>query len=296
MPLIAFLRALLNDLTRHGAVRRPVLMLAAALLVGAVAESASAEPRAFVRLQSEQGEFIGQGQSWYVHGGVWQSNCYTTREAGDGLVDFVDVFGDNLPAEMGFSWLIRVGANAAGQPLAVSHYTGAQRATFAEAGHPGPDVGGNQRECQTLSGEFTISALEIDYTAGIPRLVRLSMSFVQNSNDENKLLRGSFYYVDDGTAPDPAQVPFLDSVKYKASTKSMKIKGINFVSGAMVKVDGVLLPSNKIKSVKSTKIALTSLRLAAGAHTVSVVGPGGVESPGLHVTVAAGLQELEVGS
>jgi hypothetical protein len=298
MPLIhsvlrrslAHARALLTDLPRHGAVRRSVLMLAAALVIGAVAESAWAEPHAIIRLQSEEGEIVGQGRSWHIYGGSWASNCFTLRETDDQSVDFIEVFGENLPAEMESSWLLRISTNAIGQPLALGHYTDAQRAAFGEPDHPGLDVSG-MRGSQTLSGDFTISVLEIDYTGGLPRLVRLSMSFVQNSNNENRLLRGSFYYVDDGTTADPSQVPFLDSLKYKASKKSMKITGLNFVSGAMVKVDDVLLPAGKIKSVKSTKIVLKSVRLAAGTHIVSVVTPDGTESPGLPVAVPGNLHD-----
>jgi hypothetical protein len=51
----------------------------------------------------------------------------------------------------------------------------------------------------------------------------------------------------DGEGPTASKktVPFLDSLKYKASKKSMKIAGINFVPGAIVKVDGVLFRAGK---------------------------------------------------
>lgn len=61
-------------------------------------------------------------------------------------------------------------AAAPGESLAPGTYTDAQRASFRDDGHPGIDVYGNGRGCNTVSGSFTVheiaedlSTVSIDY-------------------------------------------------------------------------------------------------------------------------------------
>jgi hypothetical protein len=56
-------------------------------------------------------------------------------------------------------WYVDIAA-APGEPLQIGSYTGAERASFRSPGHPGLDISGDGRGCNTLSGQFDVNDLQ----------------------------------------------------------------------------------------------------------------------------------------
>jgi hypothetical protein len=71
-------------------------------------------------------------------------------------------------------------------------YTGAERAAFASAGHPGLDVSGDGRGCNTVSGSFTV--LEIARDPATDLVTRFAASFEQHCEGGTAAARGSLYF------------------------------------------------------------------------------------------------------
>jgi hypothetical protein len=82
-------------------------------------------------------------------------------------------------------------APPAGEALHLGAYEGAQRADFRAAGHPGIDLFGDGRGCNTLTGRFTVDRLRLDPT-GLP--VVFSARFEFNCEGFFPTISGSIDY------------------------------------------------------------------------------------------------------
>jgi len=91
-----------------------------------------------------------------------------------------------------------------GAILAIGSFEDAQRASFAEPGHPGLDITGTGRGCNTIAGEFQITAFSWDCLPDSDsfHLRRFAATFEQHCEAGESFLRGSI----DFTAP-PSGVP-----------------------------------------------------------------------------------------
>jgi hypothetical protein len=87
-------------------------------------------------------------------------------------------------------WRVEL-APPAGEQLHVGTYTDAQRAPFREPGHPGLDVDGDGRGCNTLTGSFTIAELVTDATGAVKAL---SATFEQHCEGGTPALHGTIHY------------------------------------------------------------------------------------------------------
>jgi hypothetical protein len=138
---------------------RSLVATAAALLAlsvpAAVSASTSAPtsgvtPISYVTVFSDPGEFVGGGQQRF----------YTTTEGDSvaiaGTAESLSVnvsggtFGDSFTLDF---------AAAPGQTLHPGLYTNAQRAPFRAAGHPGMDISGDGRGCNTVGGRFDVKSI-----------------------------------------------------------------------------------------------------------------------------------------
>jgi hypothetical protein len=72
----------------------------------------------------------------------------------------------------------------------VGTYEGAERAAFASAGHPGIDIGGDGRGCNTISGRFQVE--EITWEGAT--LTAFTASFERHCEEETPALRGCVHY------------------------------------------------------------------------------------------------------
>lgn len=116
--------------------------------------------------RSGNGESIGQGAtaSFAAPGAT-----ITARGSAAGIVTVSVVEGDEW-------WSVNLAAPP-GQPLVPGTYPAAERASFRSAGHPGLDVWGDGRGCNTLTGSFTVAQISFD-AAG--ELSTLDAAWVQN--------------------------------------------------------------------------------------------------------------------
>jgi hypothetical protein len=116
--------------------------------------------------RSGNGDSIGQGAtaSFAAPGAAITAHALAT-----GIVRVFVVEGDER-------WSVDLAAPP-GQPLVPGSYAGAERASFRTAGHPGLDVSGDGRGCNTLTGSFTVAQISFD-AAG--ELSTLDASWVQN--------------------------------------------------------------------------------------------------------------------
>jgi len=162
-----------------------------ALAMTAFPASRAAGEVARLVLDSEPGDYIGQGQMWDVLFDVDLGATLSAQvfENGDGEPETVQfVMDDNGPINT-FT-LLAFSSRDIG-PLAVGEYLDAQRYPFQDPGHPGLSCSFQNRGCNTLTGSFVI--LAIDFDAGND-LVRLSASFEQHCEGGDPALFGQFQY------------------------------------------------------------------------------------------------------
>ena len=119
-----------------------------------------------VFFRSGNGDYIGQGAtaSFAAPGAA-----VTAQVLASGVVRVSVAEGDER-------WSVALAAPP-GQALVPGFYPGAERAGFRSAGHPGLDVSGDGRGCNTLTGSFTVAQISFD-AAG--ELSTLDATWVQN--------------------------------------------------------------------------------------------------------------------
>ena len=151
---------------------RLVLAVLGATLSASLAQGGTAH----LVLNSQPGDYVGQGQNWditYDTGAIpaatvepqfWNANLLTWY----------------LKANTAEDTLSRVwfGTDQLGMPIQPGHYTNAQRAAYAQPGHPGLEISFQHRGCNTLTGEFTI--YEVTFSPDQQSILAFSASFEQH--------------------------------------------------------------------------------------------------------------------
>jgi hypothetical protein len=133
-------------------------------------------PQTFLVLNSQPGDYIGQGQ--YQMLTVLDGTFSTDRTFDHGV--HVHFESD--------TWWDLYFAAPNGAALAVGAYEGATRWPFQSPTAPGLDVSGDARGCNTLSGRFVV--LEIEYD-GSGNVVTLAADFEQHCEGQTPALYGS---------------------------------------------------------------------------------------------------------
>lgn len=160
-------------------------------------------------MQSDPGDYIGQGQSWDI--------TYTESGPNYGWwAQASDPQGSSAqPATVSFSlgagssgsttgWLNAMfSSRALGTPLAPGVYPQAQRAPFASTGFAGLDISFQHRGCNQLAGSFEVKELVLGANNVVQRFVA---TFEQHCEAGVPALRGSFVYDASGNV---AAVPTL---------------------------------------------------------------------------------------
>lgn len=200
-------------LTKHrwsrNAARLAVVAVVAAVVPPLAAGSAHAVPSGVtsVTMVSESGDYVGGGLSQVFHPG---NGSVSVQKVGD-LVQ-VDVSGGSQG-----SYYTLMLAAPPGEVLAPGEYTGAQRAVFRQSGRPGLSVSGDGRDCNTLSGRFTV----LDVAMTDSAVERLHVLYEQHCEGLVPALFGEIRYQAKGGDPDllvapgavrwPAELPGLRS-------------------------------------------------------------------------------------
>ena len=186
------------------------VLVASTALSFVVAASAHAQ-FAHLVLQSDPGDYIGQGQNW----DVWytpKAGDYFSAQIRKSLPDgqpgeLLFVLGSSLNQPNDFS-LLFFGTDQLGIPIQPGTYDDAQRADFADPGHPGLDVSFQNRGCNTVSGSFDIKDITFDYDSATKTYTILSFDadFIQHCEGQGPELRGTFSY---RAVPEPATMSAL---------------------------------------------------------------------------------------
>ena len=140
----------------------------------------TAVPAYALVMHGEPGDYVSGGR---VHFYTSATGSFSATEmydlTGDGLVDYLTLRYE----EPGFShvWSLTFSTDDLGQNLAAGDYTGAQRAAFAQAGHPGLDVFGDGRGSNQIFGSFSIQDAEFDYAGSSPTLRSFAATFELHS-------------------------------------------------------------------------------------------------------------------
>ncbi len=198
-PLAAIGLAACQDATQPiemGTRERPAL--------GIASVPPPATPVAHLTLQSEPGDFIGQGGTFDI--------TYTPENSQSFFATIPFTIGpDDDPAGVRFVLgtvtggpdntfaLLTFGTDQLGIPIQPDFYPDAERAPFASVGHPGLDINFQNRGCNTLTGEFTIDEVTFFSGPSGQEIKTFSASFEQHCEGADPALFGTFTY--DATIP-----------------------------------------------------------------------------------------------
>lgn len=133
--------------------------------------------RTWLTWRSPQGDYIGGGKPLSF-----------SLADGNALIGASQRLVVGFSGDSSNSWSLEF-AGSNGAALTLGTYTDAQRYPFQTAGHPGMDVSGSGRGCNTLSGQFSV--LEIDSPTS-PQ--RFAARFVQSCETTESPLRGTVLF------------------------------------------------------------------------------------------------------
>jgi hypothetical protein len=101
-------------------------------------------------MDSEPGNYIGQGQEWYY---TPDTADFFASQIGNGSFNGVYIYLLNI--DPSGSWFLNFTAPA-GTELTVGEYPGATRYPFNDPDEPGLSISGMGRGCNTLTGNFYV--------------------------------------------------------------------------------------------------------------------------------------------
>jgi hypothetical protein len=187
---------------------------AAFLLTALVVYGTQSARADFARLtlQSQAGDFIGQGGTFDITYPSTEITAQIRRSLPSGPAELLFVLGHVTPAPNTFA-LLFFGTDQLGIPMQPGTYNDAQRADFAQPGHPGLDVSFQNRGCNTLTGSFVVNSVSFFLDASNTlRIGSFSASFVQHCEGMTPALTGTFDYQNSlapPAAPEPSSLALL---------------------------------------------------------------------------------------
>jgi hypothetical protein len=129
----------------------------------------------------DSGDYIFPGTETITQG-TWSAS---------GGTSYLTIHVDPMDSTQGLWWDLDFSTQQLGQPIAVNVYQNAERAPFASPGHPGIDIGGDGRGCNTITGAFQVEAISWNGTT----LTEFMASFEQHCEGGTPALRGCVHYV-----------------------------------------------------------------------------------------------------
>jgi hypothetical protein len=189
------------------------MRLPAALLVALTLSAPAPAQVATLSLQSQPGDFIGQGQTvtnHYPTGSGDTISAQIRRSLPDGSpAELEFVVGQSATGPNVFATLF-FGTDQLGLPMQPGVYglpgNTAQRADFAQPGHAGLDVTYQNRGSNTLTGNFTVTAASFVRDAAGLHIGSFAASFEQHSEGATPALFGQFSY---SAVPEPPSLALL---------------------------------------------------------------------------------------
>ncbi len=221
-----------------------------AVAAAAVSPAVSA-PRFVVTMFSDHGDYIGAGNPQEFD----QTNAAMSGSVSPGGISLSLSGGTS-----GTDWSLVIDPPK-GSTFKVGYYSRAQRAEFRTAGHPGLDITGDGRGCNTVSGAFEVRRLAVSNGA----ITQLDLLYEQHCEGGPAALFGEIQI----GQPRPAGLIMSStSITWPAATH-----------GAMVTPVPVYLRNPSTKSVHVGTVSLSGsaasqFRLSLNGCGGSTLGPG----------------------
>jgi len=186
-------------------------------------------------LESEPGEYVGAGRNYFFQA---SDGTFTVGPAFTGNAVEVN-FREQAPGMERWTLTFAARNNAR---LAVGIYTGATRWPFQSFTEPGLDVSGNNRGCNTITGDFEVH--EITYDGDV--VTSLRVSFEQHCEGLAPALRGEIRYNAASavglTVPGPFEVVdgalLSFDISATAGTGAVTFSGQNLPAGVSITPTG----------------------------------------------------------
>ncbi|MBI4681086.1 MAG: hypothetical protein HY753_07795 [Nitrospirae bacterium] len=167
-------------------------------------------PVAHLILQSQPGDYIGQGQNYDITYTPYNSSFFfpeVTRTTFGNPSQLAFILGTVTSDTDNTFAFLEFGTDQLGIPIQPGYYANAERAAFASSGHPGLDISFQNRGSNEVTGNFTIDKVLFSQSAatatGSP-IESFSASFEQHSEGTTPALYGTFTYeAFTSVAPEP---------------------------------------------------------------------------------------------
>lgn len=260
----------------------------------------AAEPQTLIYLNSQPGDWVGQGQQF----------MFTPA---DGTITVQGTYNSGIQASFtspGFThWFYLNFGPPVAQKFVKGAYVGAQRFAFHSPTTPGLDVYGDGRGCNTIAGQFLVEELVFNNDGSV---ARLSLDFEQHCDGAPPALFGSVRFnskftlaprfgigdttllkgnagTNDGTVFLILSMPSTSAVSVQYATQDgSAVQGVDYVasSGTVTLAPGVtthqiavpILGDRTTRTNKTFKLVLSQPNGAAlgdGSAKAQILSPNG---------------------
>jgi hypothetical protein len=182
------------------------ILLTCLLLAGLASQRAAAQNAAAdltqLSMGGDPGDYIGGSTAHFYTSEDGTFSASASDQTGDGVADYVQLSFNGIGSN-GHWWYLAFSTTHTGKNLVPGVYTNAERAPFASTGHPGLDIDGDGRGCNTLTGTFRVHEIEVDPT-NPTHILRFTASFEQHCEGGTAALLGTIYYNYSGSSPSHA--------------------------------------------------------------------------------------------
>jgi hypothetical protein len=185
------------------------LILASMIVVLSSAETRLAHADyVTVSYQSQPGDPVGRGQTFdytYTPANQTPNGGFSINYSPYNYsLDLGMVSGD--PSKNTYTNLI-FSTLQLGTPLQVGTYTDALQYQLFQPGHPGLDVGFQNREAETLTGSFTVNSLSyFTNSSNVRVLGSFDVNFEQHAEGMTAALLGHLVYQNTSVVPEPSSL------------------------------------------------------------------------------------------
>jgi len=228
-------------------------------------------------------DYIGQGANYFYSAADGNWTITAMDDNRDGVPEGVRFYflgrrnGEFDGEFWGLDFSVR---NVPGQTMLVpGTYNNAQRYPFEAAGHPGFDIGGDGRGCNTEFGSFTVLDATFDTSFQPTRVASFAATFDQACEGAPLHLKGTIIYNSNVAAgSDP---PVISDITYIPKKGKLTIEGSNFDQSDVVVVDGAALSLSSSATVKIGKvIKIKGAIIPGGVHHIQVANyTGAISAP-----------------
>lgn len=200
-------------------------------MVALTTAALAATPQTFLTLNSQPGDYVGQGQQYSFNASQGTFLIGTVPNLGEVVMTFHSPDWSQT-WQMGF-------APPAGHKLNKGMYEGAQSVAVGSPTAPGISASGDGRGCNSTAGRFYVSDIFIDSTGTVQRF---AVDFEQHCEGAPPALYGSFRYQSTATAIPRVSIGATAVLKGNAGTSD----GNAIVSLSMPSTQTVTVQFNTI--------------------------------------------------